>query len=98
MNLFNRLFRRPPAISSKAMLADFIDAQSAFLTQKGIMSTRARGPAIMQRCCLLKKASLNPLNMPDGRLTRSLSQWSERWSRACCDRILPIGAAPCSTN
>lgn len=43
MNLFNRLFRRPPAISSKAMLADFIDAQSAFLTQKGIYEySRAR--------------------------------------------------------
>lgn len=43
MNLFDRFFRRRPPICDKAALADFIDAQSAFLVQKGIYEySRAR--------------------------------------------------------
>ncbi len=43
MNLLDRFFRRSPRIRDKAALADFIDAQSAFLVQKGIYEySRAR--------------------------------------------------------
>jgi hypothetical protein len=43
MSLLDRFFRRRPAISNKASLADFIDSQSAFLVQKGIYEySRAR--------------------------------------------------------
>ncbi|MGH8335857.1 MAG: hypothetical protein ACRETL_03315, partial [Gammaproteobacteria bacterium] len=43
MNLLKRLFRRPPPIRDLDALADFIDAQSAFITQKGIYEySRAR--------------------------------------------------------
>lgn len=43
MKLFDRLFRRQPPVCNKAALADFIDAQSAFLVQKGIYEySRAR--------------------------------------------------------
>jgi hypothetical protein len=43
MNLLDRFFRRQPLIRDKAALADFIDAQSAFLVQKGIYEySRAR--------------------------------------------------------
>lgn len=43
MNLLKKLFRRPPLIRDLDALADFIDAQSAFITQKGIYEySRAR--------------------------------------------------------
>lgn len=43
MKLLDRFFRRQPPISDRAALADFIDAQSAFLVQKGIYEySRAR--------------------------------------------------------
>ena len=43
MNLLKRLFQRPPPIRDLDALADFIDAQSAFITQKGIYEySRAR--------------------------------------------------------
>ncbi len=43
MKLLDRLFRRQPPIRDKAALADFVDAQSAFLVQKGIYEySRAR--------------------------------------------------------
>ena len=43
MKLLDRLFRKRPAIPDAAGLADFIDAQSAFLVQKGIYEySRAR--------------------------------------------------------
>lgn len=43
MKLLDRLFRRRPAILDATGLADFIDAQSAFLVQKGIYEyARAR--------------------------------------------------------
>jgi hypothetical protein len=43
MKLLDRLFRRPPPISDQTALADFIDAQSAFIVQKGIYEySRAR--------------------------------------------------------
>ena len=43
MNLLKKLFRRPPPIRDLDALADFVDAQSAFITQKGIYEySRAR--------------------------------------------------------
>jgi hypothetical protein len=43
MKLWEKLFRRRPPIGDLAALADFIDAQSAFITQKGIYEySRAR--------------------------------------------------------
>src|SRR6266850_7592933 len=43
MKLLDRFFRRQPPICDKAALADFVDAQSAFLVQKGIYEySRAR--------------------------------------------------------
>ena len=43
MKLLKRLFQRRPAIRDLGALADFIDAQSAFITQKGIYEySRAR--------------------------------------------------------
>ena len=43
MNLLKTLFRRRPPIRDLGTLADFIDAQSAFITQKGIYEySRAR--------------------------------------------------------
>ena len=43
MKLLDRLFRKRPAILDTTGLADFIDAQSAFLVQKGIYEySRAR--------------------------------------------------------
>jgi hypothetical protein len=43
MKLLDRFFRRQPPIRDKAALADFVDAQSAFLVQKGIYEySRAR--------------------------------------------------------
>ncbi|MEZ5821757.1 MAG: hypothetical protein R3D82_13240 [Xanthobacteraceae bacterium] len=43
MNLLKKLFRRPVPIRDVEALADFIDAQSAFITQKGIFEySRAR--------------------------------------------------------
>ena len=43
MKLWERLFRRRPPIGDLDALADFIDAQSAFITQKGIYEySRAR--------------------------------------------------------
>lgn len=43
MNLLKRLFQRRPPIRDLGALADFIDAQSAFITQKGIYEySRAR--------------------------------------------------------
>ncbi|CAN7704537.1 hypothetical protein LJR220_006888 [Bradyrhizobium sp. LjRoot220] len=43
MKLFERLFRPRPPIRDRAALADFIDAQSAFIVQKGIYEySRAR--------------------------------------------------------
>lgn len=43
MNLLKKLFRRHPRIRDLEALADFIDAQSAFITQKGIYEySRAR--------------------------------------------------------
>ena len=43
MKLWEKLFRRRPPIRDREALADFIDAQSAFITQKGIYEySRAR--------------------------------------------------------
>jgi len=43
MKLLDRFFRHQPPICDKAALADFVDAQSAFLVQKGIYEySRAR--------------------------------------------------------
>lgn len=43
MKLFEKLFRPRPPIRDRAALADFIDAQSAFIVQKGIYEySRAR--------------------------------------------------------
>lgn len=43
MKLLDRFFRRQPPICDKATLADFVDAQSAFVIQKGIYEySRAR--------------------------------------------------------
>lgn len=43
MKLWESLFRRRPPIRGREALADFIDAQSAFITQKGIYEySRAR--------------------------------------------------------
>lgn len=43
MKLFEKLFRARPPIRDRAALADFIDAQSAFIVQKGIYEySRAR--------------------------------------------------------
>src|SRR5262245_14687584 len=43
MKLWEKLFRRRPPIRDRDALADFIDAQSAFITQKGIYEySRAR--------------------------------------------------------
>ncbi|MBR0957145.1 hypothetical protein [Bradyrhizobium japonicum] len=43
MRLFEKLFRPRPPIRSREALADFIDAQSAFIVQKGIYEySRAR--------------------------------------------------------
>ena len=43
MNLFEKLFRPRPPVRDLAALADFIDAQSAFIVQKGIYEySRAR--------------------------------------------------------
>ena len=43
MKLFEKLFRRRPPIRDREALADFIDAQSAFIVQKGIYEySRAR--------------------------------------------------------
>jgi hypothetical protein len=43
MKLFEKLFRRRPPIRDREALADFVDAQSAFIVQKGIYEySRAR--------------------------------------------------------
>ena len=43
MKLLDRLLRTPPPITDRAGLADFIDSQAAFITQKGIYEySRAR--------------------------------------------------------
>ena len=43
MKLFEKLFRPRPPIRDREALADFIDAQSAFIVQKGIYEySRAR--------------------------------------------------------
>lgn len=43
MKLLQKLFRRRPPVRDRQALADFIDAQSAFITQKGIYEySRAR--------------------------------------------------------
>ena len=43
MKLWEKLFRRKPPVRDLGALADFIDAQSAFITQKGIYEySRAR--------------------------------------------------------
>ena len=43
MKLFKKLFRPRPPVRDREALADFIDAQSAFIVQKGIYEySRAR--------------------------------------------------------
>ena len=49
MKLFEKLFRPRPPIRDREALADFIDAQSAFIVQKGIYEySRARAGPLRQ--------------------------------------------------
>ena len=51
MNLRDLFFRRRPPIADLGSLADFIDEQSAFLTQKGIYEYSRARPATTPRSC-----------------------------------------------
>ena len=55
MKLFEKLFRPRPPIRDLAALADFIDAQSAFIVQKGIYEYSARRRVTTPRLLFAKQ-------------------------------------------
>ena len=84
MKLFEKLFRPRPPIRDREALADFVDAQSAFIVQKGIYEySRARAGHYAKVLFAEEGVRDNPSSTLAGRPFRSACRWSAKWSMAC---------------
>ena len=75
MKLFEKLFRPRPPIRDLQALADFIDAQSAFIVQKGIYEYSRARAGHYAKVLFAEEGFANRSSTPAGRPFRSVSQW-----------------------
>ena len=71
MKLFEKFFRPRPPIRDREALADFIDAQSAFIVQKGIYEYSRARAGHYAKVLFAEKGSQSRSNMRAGRRFRS---------------------------